>query len=306
MKIVSHYTNDRGIFGIIRSQSLRATDFLSLNDKVEFVYALSEIVNKALAMSVSQVPEDMLKKDVESELSKLTINLLKDNIRTQIKNSDGYGGLYVTSFACGKTEDEDERGILTLWDRYTKNEGYCIQFDLENIARIVDFERERNSYALIKVSEIIYGVDENSEEFNWLVEQYCYRLLIFASKSRPDLNLNIDMSRVAVEGVFLLRLLDFCGRHKDPAFSDEREVRILAYPENHNQNRALIGIAFKKKIHQYDNLSSKKYIIIGENRAPGIIPNRILTGPKNNTSLQIIYDLYPPCPLIRKSDIPVA
>ncbi len=49
MTLLSHYTSEAGLIGVVRSQSLWATDFLSLNDATEFVFALRRLYDEALA-----------------------------------------------------------------------------------------------------------------------------------------------------------------------------------------------------------------------------------------------------------------
>lgn len=306
MEILSHYTGRQGLVGIVHSQSFRATHFSSLNDRTEFVYAMSRILDDALMRALSKIPGEFLRKDIDLSLAKILIEELKAKTEEALEQHNGYGALYVTSFARGKNEDEDERGILTLWDRYTRNEGYCIQFDFDDINRIVDFESKNRLYSLIEISEVKYGIDKNDNEFKWISDQYSYRILQFVANARPDLLWAPNPREATSDAEFLMRVSRYCGTHKDPAFSDEREVRILAYPEKYGQFNTLSGAISEKKIYDHNVLSNKRrYIVFGEGMLPGVVPNRVLIGPRADSSFDILDALHPFRPAIKKSDIPI-
>jgi hypothetical protein len=51
MMKISHYTSEHGLVGIVRSQSLWATDFSALNDTTEFAYAMSAILEEVVVVA---------------------------------------------------------------------------------------------------------------------------------------------------------------------------------------------------------------------------------------------------------------
>jgi hypothetical protein len=306
MKLLSHYTSEQGLVSIIRSQTLWATEFLSVNDKTEYLYALSAIYEAAYRGMLGRVPEDLRDPTKsENDIPKL-ISELRENIRNFVSGTDGYGSLYVTSFACGKNEDENDRGILTLWDRYTQKSGYCLQFDREKILRLIENEKRRYSYAWIELAEVKYGIDQTEREFLYLVEQMILRLLQHVAQERRDHRVLPDPNKIDVDSYFFPRLLSYCGQHKDPSFSDEREVRIFACPVDTTVSRVFTGFAVPKPIHRRRNQQKgARHLILGEATLPGLTPDRIVIGPNAPMDAYFIKSLYPSPPLISKSSIPI-
>jgi hypothetical protein len=92
------------------------------------------------------------------DFDKAAAKLLTD-FKAMLMATDGYGQLYVTSFACGSNEDEDKRGILTLWDRYTQHMGYCVQFEHEDVRRLLRLECDIYNYFSANLVRVRYGLD---------------------------------------------------------------------------------------------------------------------------------------------------
>jgi hypothetical protein len=301
---LSHYTTERGLIGIVRSQSLRATDFLALNDQTEFTYATQALWEEALEQTLPKIPPDL--RNTSKNLDYIR-SLIPDSIRTlkkQVEESDGYGSFYVTSFARGRNDDEEERGILSLWHRYGDCEGYCLQFKIEDIRRIVNHERTCHSYAWIELAEVIYEVDRGSSHFKELVEQISLRLLKHLYFETNDLRFTRDLEKIRPDSSFMQELVSFCGKHKDPAFGDEREMRIFVCPMNATEGRIFTGLATPKTI--YRPRHGARYVVFGEDALPGAIPKRIVIGPKGKLLPDWKLDaLYPRLPVIEKSDIPI-
>lgn len=302
--LLSHYTNELGLYGIVRSQALWATDFLSLNDQTEVVYALSALYEEAATQAWSQIPSNLRHQSLSMDRVKSEISTIVTQLKQQTCESDGYGSLYIVSFARGKNDDENERGILSLWDRYTRNEGYCVQFDLDNIRSLVEHEDRHHSYAWIELAEVKYGIDRQESDFLWLVAQLALRLLKSLYDQNGDRRLTPEFDKIAPNSSLVRRLLSFCGKHKDPAFIDEREIRIFACPANISEPRPFTGTASPKTIH-HNSQRRARYIALGEAVLPGPIPNRIIVGPNADLPQWKINALYPPSPIITKSTIPV-
>ncbi len=214
MKILSHYTSERSLIGIVRSQSMWATDFLALNDSMEFIYALSAIYEEAHVLTLSKIPDEARVQMHNQLKARFQITEYIDALKKQVAESDGYGSIYVTSFARGKNDDEDDRGILTLWDRYTDNEGYCVQFEEQSLRRLVDNEGTRHSYAWIELAEVQYGIDRQGSEFRGLAEQLSLRMLLHLFHETGDQRLTLDLDKRDADSYFFQKLLSYCGKHK--------------------------------------------------------------------------------------------
>ncbi len=306
MTLLSHYTSRVGLFGIVRSQSFWASEFVSLNDSSEFQYAFLAIYERALGAAIERIPTELRDKTVTFESLKSQFPILSQQINQEIAGGDGFGSLYVTSFARGKNKNEDERGILTLWDRYTRCEGYCLQFDQDNVERIVAHELDRHTYEWIELATVKYVIDPMEPDFCELVEQMSLKLGRILYESCGDSRVLSGLGRIIPDSSFGRKLLSYCGTHKDPAFSDEREVRILASPAGKAESRFLTGVATRKGIQNRSSLGEPtRYIEIGNNLLPGFVPSRILIGPKAQMTINDVWNLYPGMPEVRRSDIPI-
>lgn len=301
---LSHYTTRPGLIGIVRSQSLWATEFVAAKDTSEFVYGLSKLWDEAIALTLPKIPEEIRDSSKGLEHFRALTPEYVTKFRTQVEESDGYGSLFVTSFARGRSDDEDERGILTLWDRYTRNEGYCLQFDLQSIRRLVNSERTFHCYSWLELAEVVYGVDREDSQFRELSEQLSLRALRDLYFATKDLRLMKDHEKILPENSFLQKLVGFCGKHKDPAFQDEREMRVFACPGNVIVPQVLAPLALPKTI--YRPRHGPRYIVIGESILPGLRANPILVAPKaDGLDSSEIEALFPQPPLFKRSTIPL-
>lgn len=297
-KLCHHYTTEQGLFGIVRSQALHAIDFIALKDKTEFVYTLSAIFEEVITQMLPQIPEDIRDKIKGVEHIHSLIPKYINALRKHVEESDGYGSLYVTSFARGKNENEDEIGIPHLWQNYAKNDGFCLQFSRERINRLITHEKERHSYSCIDLVEVKYGIDRQSSDFKYLVAQMSLQTQKYLLLVTNDLRLETDFRKIHPDSYFLRKLFIFCGQHKDPAFAEEREVRIFACPENVCIPQFLTGVSLPKKIHKQKN--GTRYIYLGKTVLPGVIPYRILMGPNAELPMWKREALYPHQPQIYK------
>ncbi|MDK9722068.1 MAG: DUF2971 domain-containing protein [Rhodospirillales bacterium] len=301
--MLSHYTNIRGLLGIVRSQSLWATDSLVLNDRTEFFFALSAIYESSIQIALPKVPSDIRDESKDRKYFSALLPDIITGIQKQAAESDGYGNIYITSFARGRTEDENERGILSLWREYTGNEGYCLQFEEAHVRECVRSESEKHSYAWLEIADVKYGIDREDRDFKYLAEQFSCLMLLRLFEETRDRRLAQEVENRDVESIFIQKFISYCGKHKDPAFSDEREVRIFACPINVTTAVVFSGRVQPKKIHKRESEHGvARYIAIGETFTPGFIPKRILSGPNTSTPIWI-RGLYPPAPSIKACGI---
>lgn len=304
MPLLQHYTSRDGFIGIAKSKTLWATDFLSLNDKSELFYGYSEMTLKALRTSITKIhsvlpPEYHRLIDFEEASKKIV-----DHYQKSYEGENGSERLYVTSFARAKNADQMRRGILTLWQTYTGNKGYCLVFEEADIKNMLKLENETRNYALLDLGEVTYGIDESQTRFQQLHHQLTHRLFAEVERERPDLGLRLcDFERLWPLGTFATQMLSYCAMHKDPGFVDEREVRITACPAKVMDSRVLTGPAFRKPVKVAPN--GKSYIEMFEDWHPGIEPQQIIVGPQANRNLDEILELFSSRPEVTYSDIPI-
>lgn len=83
--MLSHYTSERGFIGIVRSQGLRATDFLSLNDQSEYVYAFQAIHRAALDLIIEKIPTDLRDPAKSDDFLRTHPATIADELKVQVR-----------------------------------------------------------------------------------------------------------------------------------------------------------------------------------------------------------------------------
>jgi len=300
MSLLSHYTSRQGLEGILSSQALWATNFLFVNDSSEFFYGWNALVEAAAQMTVDLIPAEKRGPELDPRAIVMKGEAL---MRQQCLSSDGYGELYVTSFARGATNDQDERGLLTLWDRYGSHQGYCLQFRIEDIRHMIELDSSKASYEYIGLSEVVYGIDHNNTEFKEIVFQLAGTFAQMIVKARSDIGINYPWDKMWPPSAVQTAAMRYCATHKDPCWIDEREIRILAYPSSESHIVPFYGIASPKKIR---SIETKRYIEIGNIWRPGIEPRRVIIGTKADQDIAACLENCSTTPEIARANLPIS
>jgi hypothetical protein len=299
--LLSHYTSRAGLEGIAKTASFWATNFLAVNDKAEYVYAWGEIQREAFKYALKRIPPGLLQPGTDSDEATETS---LQQMRHQLAASNGYGHLYVTSFALANTPEHEKSGILTLWDRYTKLEGYCLQYERADLERMVQLDAMKQNYAWAELAPVRYGVEKDTWSFRELVLQVGEAQLLHVLQETRDRRIPVRIQDHWAPSHLARKLMHFCGTHKHPAFEDEREFRILVYPIEQAEGRVFTGLADKKTIHH--GPGGKKHVVLGNIWRPGVEPKRIIIGPKANPNIESVLKHFERRPLVTVCDIPIA
>jgi hypothetical protein len=196
MTYLSHYTSRAGLEGIVRSKSIRATMFSQLNDKREIEYGYVEFFRRGFLAIFDEIDKVMLRiPDVKIPIADAE-KAFAEIFRQQFAGEKTSEPLYIASFARGTTKDHDERGLLTLWDRYTKLEGYCVQYSEEDVRKMIQLETSSRHYAFLTLDNVHYGMDENAREYRQLAFQVKQLLLIEVLKGIPTLPLKPEFNKM--------------------------------------------------------------------------------------------------------------
>jgi hypothetical protein len=295
LSLLSHYTRLPGLEGIASSGTLWATNFLSVEDETELFYGWLIVQRAAFEYVRARFPADLCPEFVE-----LSDDELMSLFREELNVTQGYGHLFMTSFVRHENEVDERRGSLTHWRHFTQSEGYCLQYDATDIQRMIDHESWRSTYSLIQLQKVSYGVDRNSHDFKELVVQLGEMQLLLLLRDWRDSRIKVDHARHLAPSAVARKLMLFCASHKDPAFRDEREVRILAFPENQTVVRPLYGMSTAKKI---ELKGDKRIIALGANWTPAISPKRIIIGPSATQDIETPLSKFPKRPELIRSDI---
>jgi hypothetical protein len=302
MAVLSHYTNRRGLEGIAKSKTLWASNFLDLNDKTEMIFAFVELSKAGLRKAEAECRRLMKPGEggiLDYDAAALT---LAEFYRSSFGGHRASEHLHVTSFAQSTTADHARRGILTLWSRYTQNEGYCLQYDEDEVRQLLKREENIRSYALIDLIAVEYGVVEHEAEFNELRNQLALRYLGEVYKAKRGLNIDPRFEEWWPLPDLATRMMRYAATHKDAFFEDEREMRITALPVT----AVALPFGDGKRSKVLRSTPAKRYIDLGEDWAPAIEPIRIIVGPnsaKNIDHVLVQFDRrpevdYPSFPII--------
>lgn len=298
--MLSHYTSLAGLQGIAKSKTLWATDFLDVNDETELLYGLTELMRRGLSAAYAECalllkPDEIREIDNGEVLQKLT-----DFYRDLFRNKPSEH-LHVVSFAKSNKPDHEKRGLLTLWSRYTGNQGYCLQYDESDVLRTIGLEAQSRAYAFMDLARIHYGFDESELEYSEILLQIKLRLLGEVHRERQGLGVDPHFDDWWPESIFATRMFAYCAKHKDPFFEDEREVRIMAVPAITTTARPFTAARIKR-VEQHNG---KRFIDIGADWRPGLEPRRIIVGPSAKRDITHIVDLFERKPSIVYADFPI-
>jgi hypothetical protein len=298
---LSHYTSRAGLEGIAETQTLWATHMLDVSDTSEYFFAWHAIQKAAMDYAIDMVPDDIKRPEFVLDH---TADGATRNFKEWIKTTGDYGLLYMTSFARSRNHEEEQRGIRTLWEIYTKHAGYCLQFDLEDVKNMVHLDSLKGSYEQIAVERVTYGIDETAQDFKELRFQLGEQFLMMIARASRDRRIKLQYQEQWPQSALARQVYNFCGKHKDPCYVDEREFRILAYPAEQTGTVFMSGITTPKMIRKTE--TGKRYITLGEHWRPGIYPRRIIIGTKADPNIEAIVKQFNPRPEVAFANLPIA
>ena len=194
-------------------------------------------------------------------------------------------------------------GMRSLWEMYTHNKGYCLQFREKDIRKTIELEASSRHYAFLTLDEVHYGMDESTPEYRELAFQIKQLLLIEVLRGMPRLPLKPELDRMWPFPLFATRMLRYIAKHKDPFFEDEREVRIIGVPAKMAKATPLGAPALVK--HAKQHADGRSFIGIGEDWRPGLEPCRIIIGPEADKDIRDILPLFNSPPTIIDAEFPI-
>lgn len=231
-----HYTNNKGLDGIIKSKKMRFTDYRYFNDPTEIAYGkgiIKEILN-------------------EVDITQIYPGIFKENIDLVFNAFDEYYKIYVACFS--KTIDK-----LNLWRYYANNGcGFAIEFNEK-------FININNSPDINVGQPIISKVTYNKEKAKSEIAEYIRKykeILDYAKRDINEANTSkfdsflYDFDKILIS--YLILQLPFL---KDESFSDEDEVRII-----HLEGKGIIQLDTREPFY-FDN-AVRSQIPTGNNQCP--------------------------------------
>jgi hypothetical protein len=229
-ELLYHYTDQKGLLGIIENKCLWATHSLFLNDLSEYRIAF-----------------DALQKKIKTERN--------DNwayLQSRFLQARQMKGIFVSSFS-----DEQKSDSLSMWRGYAPMGGYSIGFDplvLKDIANTLFASGERGRVELGKCSYI-------DPEDSGLAESFERRVETAWKESRERIveSASNDLLKSAYKSlpVDIMEYVKLAALAKHKAFEEEKEWRIVIFDDGGSKSRRTRFRQSKSMIVPYLEVSWK-------------------------------------------------
>ena len=185
-----HYTNAKGLTGIIESQSIWATDYRYLNDSTEIKFFLQYCLSDLLRPISEEYLNELITQDSNAQLSidrqggreKVISSYIRDTLDVGEKiflgsqnAEDALAEPYIISF-CTAPKPEDhyyqlvsKHGLLSQWRSYGRDGGYAIVFDTARLTKLVleDIGIEWERHLDLFIGDVVYSVHPASAYFQF-------------------------------------------------------------------------------------------------------------------------------------------
>jgi len=220
-----HYTKPAAFEGILASQTLWCSHYREMLDTTE-VQLMRDLLPPAVAPRMDEIVEKLNRRtrrlwDASGRGAKTARDLVNALYGATFDGKAAYSALdaYLFSFS---THAEDsafdrEHGIRSQWDDYAGPEGYCLVFDIGEIARMLGREMDTRYWARLTLDPVRYADRSVENIFPELVDASADTLRQFIDGVRtPEMAVPEFLA-----GTTLL---------KGAAYKSEREVRIVAIP----------------------------------------------------------------------------
>jgi len=227
-----HYTNEQGLYGILKDQCVWATHYKFLNDSseielfrpklIEFLYSSTLDLYRELIQKYSIDPEfisangglDAMVKSANEEFVDTCYDVLAREF-------------YIASF-CAENQDKyiNENGLLSQWRAYGGDGGFAIVFKTHALEEMLDSEGKAFHYESLLLAYVIYSDDEEKYELE-LSEDLAKISVHLKEIFMEELKGKQESSDAEVPYPSFIRCVT---RYKHRGFKEEHEVRIAIMP----------------------------------------------------------------------------
>jgi hypothetical protein len=311
-----HYTTERGLAGILATETIWATHFSDLNDASEVKFmreplarVLTDRLRRLIITRQNESSSMLIKVQQAGGTEKVATGLARSlvDIMYQITfDSLEFGAPFIASFCSHAADQSYERdhGLLSQWRGYGSAGGYCIVFKTAEIIELLKKEFADFHYTHMNINSARYNHqgDDISSTFSELVN-YCE---LFVSDA---LDGNRDPSRDDGLGPFL----EGATLLKHQGFHEEREVRIVAMPcpkelqaRMFQEDRNLVARTIKEVFTLKRNAATTRHISLFETSGRELPISRVIVGPSRDqqTNVAKARELLGPRITISKSETP--
>jgi len=167
MPSIFHYTNARGLLGILSSRSLFATDSRFLNDSTETSIIRQHVMPifeaEVAAITPKFVQKGWISRDFIKEYGMRGQKLQAEEMYHALTRATGnISPWFVCSFCRHKRGSEEfEHGLLSQWRGYAESDGFAIEFDEVKLDKLIHREQNAHAYGGFRTRDVHYRDDEH-------------------------------------------------------------------------------------------------------------------------------------------------
>jgi Protein of unknown function (DUF2971) len=307
---IFHYTDARGLIGIVKSGGIFATDYRYLNDFTEG----GEIKNLLLPILEQEttritarlVEEKLLSADFYKEHGEQSHRFHAEGMyRALTSTANNMSPVYVSSF-CRHDQGTEafEHGLLSQWRGYSIGGGFAIEFDEQGIDNLA--KQEAGKYAVVgfKTEDVLYDRFERAfdvRDYEGLAGAMIVQIFQGRDISHIAGTMDIDTT--------IVRFLSVAPFLKNAGFREEREYRLMTSgirPSHipNGEKREQKEIKYRER-----NGLVVPYVELFSTLGGGLPIKSIIVGPHSHQELQeeavkMMLEVEYPKVKVRRSQIP--
>lgn len=220
-ELLYHYTNEKGLYGILESDTIWATHYRFLNDTAERILGIDflQSVIENVDRDFNMVPTD------HTQAEKKTLNNFFEVV-----------DVYVVSFSQDSSKSKSYNAgnagdRLSQWRGYAA-QGYCLAFQLNSIREIANSLSTTLSLAGF-FERCIYSKNEFIEAARECRRRYMQKVIALKEeffKTNPcaaDYKPSSDAKYMKEFRQYCTEMIRLCSMYKHQAFCEEDEVRVI-------------------------------------------------------------------------------
>jgi hypothetical protein len=195
-----HYTDSRGLIGILESKKLWATDINYLNDSMELRYG-SEIISKAIEEKLAEQTDEL--------------KTFLEDVRVYVMINSSSTNAYVVCFC-------EENNLLSQWRAYaSRGAGYSIGIEARALVG-VEYDGPGILVSETRLRRVLYDRATQQTLVRNTIDRFCSLFLSVLEGSRDE-----TKSIILVANALARELWQHMYYFKSAAFSEEREWRLI-------------------------------------------------------------------------------
>jgi Protein of unknown function (DUF2971) len=225
MTAIFHYTDANGLKGILSSNTLFATHYKYLNDLTEAA-AVRDLIIPVLEVEVARITPELVRNgwlqpmfyDVHGTSGHRT--QAEKIYASFVKTIDNVSPFYVTSLCRHEKGGQAyKHGLLSQWRAYANTVGFAIEFNEQELDKMLRREKRTHAYAGFRSADVHY--DNHNEH----IDPTIYRGLAGEVIREQFNHENIDVSSVTGHADIDAMVIEFAKAApfiKHPSFIEEK------------------------------------------------------------------------------------